>query len=287
MNELNISPKPLRNKINKQQLKKGIYVLPSLLTLGSLFCSFLAMIQLMLYFKNQTYLNFYHAIVLLIFATLLDTFDGKLAGLTNTSTEFGKHLDSLADAISFGLAPAFLVFVWALHSLGRMGWIASAVFLTCGVSRLARFNTQVDSVDRRFFIGLPIPAASAVLITTALNFYDLPQQAYGPYLIWAMTMGLAYMMVSRFHYRTFKEIDVKEKFPIRVVLTMALIILFCTWKWMETLLVITYAYLLSGLIAKILPKQWDWKRVGLDPASLEVVLDEAIGLDEDDEHDLQ
>ena len=138
------------------QYKKGIYLLPSLFTTGNVFCGFYAFIAV---FNDM----FYTAAWAIVFAIIFDVLDGRVARLTNTTSEFGEQYDSLADIISFGMAPAFLAYAWVLKPYGRLGWMAAFLFLLCGALRLTRFNISQPDVKSQHFVGLPIPGAAAVI----------------------------------------------------------------------------------------------------------------------------
>ncbi len=155
--------RPPRKKIPIGQMKKGIFILPSLLTLTSIFFSFYAIICAIAG-------EFMLSGALILVAAFFDGIDGKVARLTKTTTRFGLELDSLADVISFGVAPAVLMYLWALSPYGRIGWIGAFVFVACGALRLARFNIQSGIVDPKRFTGLPIPAAAVIVATTVLFF---------------------------------------------------------------------------------------------------------------------
>lgn len=206
-------------QINK--MKRGIFILPSLLTLTSIFFSFYGIV---LAIQAQ----FMLAAALILVAGFFDGVDGKVARLTKTTTRFGLELDSLADAISFGVAPALLVYMWALSPYGRIGWVTAFVFVACGALRLARFNVQSGNIDPKRFVGLPIPAAAAMLATVVLFFHKVkldPNDYRFPLLV--LTYALAFLMVSAVKFHAFKDLTLAKQKPfsstVAFVLLLALI----------------------------------------------------------------
>jgi CDP-diacylglycerol--serine O-phosphatidyltransferase len=197
-------------------MKRGIYLLPNLLTTGNLFCGFYGIIAAV----NQ---DFKTAAIAILFACLFDILDGKVARLTGSNSRFGVEYDSLADLVAFGVAPALLVYLWALKPFGRLGWVAAFLFVACGALRLARFNVQAGSAPKKYFVGLPIPGAALMVATTVLFFYRMGGS--GPtkhFLFLAMTYVLGFLMVSNVPYNSFKEFDGFQRMPFR---TLFLIIL--------------------------------------------------------------
>lgn len=217
--DLSVIRQKKRMRINK--MKKGIFILPSLLTLSSIFLSFYAIV-------SAIEKNFMLAGALILAAAFFDGIDGKVARLTKTTTRFGLELDSLADVISFGVAPALLMYMWALSPYGRVGWVSAFVFVSCGALRLARFNVQSGQIDPKRFIGLPIPAAAAMIAVTVLFFnkLELTGTEYAlPLLI--LNFALSYLMVSRVKFHAFKDLGFAKQKPfsstVGFVLLLALI----------------------------------------------------------------
>ncbi len=205
----------------RRKLLRGVYPVPSLLTIGSLLCGFYAVVSV--YYDEYS-----AAAVAILVAGLLDLLDGAVARLTGSSSELGVQLDSLADLVSFGVAPAMLVHVWAIKPWSRLGWVLegmlpSALFLAAGAFRLARFNVQTAFLDKRYFVGLPIPAAAATIASFVLFMRDqLNFTAFGREIasremttatVAIMTVVLAFLMVSRIRYRSLKGIDLKRAWP--------------------------------------------------------------------------
>lgn len=188
-----------------------IYVLPNLMTTGNLFCGFFSIIQAL---KS----NFLYAAYAIVVAAVFDLLDGRLARLTRSTSKFGAEYDSLCDLVSFGVAPGILLFQWALNPFGRLGWVACFLFVTCGALRLARFNVQANIVEKNYFQGLPIPMAAGIVASSVLAFLDLDLEASGNVGLLGMTVLLALVMVSNFRYRSFKDLDLKERLPFHYLL---------------------------------------------------------------------
>ncbi|MDD5475097.1 MAG: CDP-diacylglycerol--serine O-phosphatidyltransferase, partial [Syntrophales bacterium] len=202
--------------MERDTMKKGIYILPNLFTTASLFFGFYSII-------NSIGGNFPKAAILIMIAVVLDGLDGKIARVTNTTSRFGLEYDSLSDLVSFGVAPAVLAYMWALAPYGRAGWIVAFLFVACGAMRLARFNIQVSVLDSRVFNGLPIPAA-ALVVVTAVVFWDFLGGTGGftnPTVSVGMT-ALSLLMVSSVKYYSFKDLNFFSRKPF---MTFVLIVL--------------------------------------------------------------
>lgn len=207
---------PLRRRTENQRrrLRRGVYVLPSLLTLGNMFCGYACVVYAM---RGE----FETAAPFVGFSVLLDMLDGRIARLTGTTSAFGLEFDSLADVISFGMAPAVLVFNWGLEPLGRLGWAAGFLFVTAGAVRLARFNIQANT-DKRYFVGMPIPAAAAVPAAT-VYLYPAGFSDYRSALpALALMLIPAVLMVSTVRFRSFKTIDLQARRSYKVLLALAI-----------------------------------------------------------------
>ncbi len=184
---------------------RGIYLLPNLFTTGALFSGFFAIIA-----AAQGRIG--EACVAVFISAVLDGLDGRVARLTNTQSEFGVQYDSLADLVSFGMAPALVMYHWSLFALkldgptlGKIGWLAAFLYAACAAVRLARFNSQVEQVDKRWFIGLPSPAAAAVMASFVWTAHGLGQDGESlRYLAMAITVVIGLLMVSRLRYPSFK-----------------------------------------------------------------------------------
>ena len=228
----------------KKPRNRGIYLLPSVLTTFGMFAGFYSIIASI----NG---EFTTAAISIMIAMLWDTLDGRVARLTNTQSEFGAEYDSLADLVSFGLAPALLVYEWTLSDLGRFGWLAAFIYLACAALRLARFNTQVGSADKRYFQGFPSPAAAGVIVTMiwlkiwTYAFFDSDVISIGYYLGAGITIVCGLLMVSNVRYYSFKELDSKKaSFRFLLGIVLSLIVLF--YKPNIVLFTGFFLYMLSG-----------------------------------------
>ena len=240
------------SKINRDNMKKGIYILPNLFTTASLFFGFYSIIA-------SIGGNFPKAAVAIIISCILDGLDGKIARVTNTTSKFGAEYDSLSDLIAFGMAPAILAYSWALVSFGRYGWLAAFLFVVCGALRLARFNVQIGIMDSKVFNGLAIPAAATVIATAVLFFYYLGGEGqFNHVSVLAGTVALALLMVSNVKYYSFKDLNFFSRKPF---MTFVLIIFMLTVIVLEPqimLFVLALSYSLSGpvwMMFKIAKKQ--------------------------------
>jgi len=196
---------------------KGVYLLPNSFTTASLFSGFYAVVSGMSG-------DFENAAIAIFISMILDTLDGRVARLTNTSSKFGAEYDSLADVVAFGVAPALVLFSWSLQSLGNFGWVAAFIYVAGGALRLARFNVQLEIADSKYFIGLPIPAAAGVMagmLWTAVDYgLDGVQLSY---MVAIVTAVLGILMVSNFKYYSFKDLDLKGKVPFVALLAVVLV----------------------------------------------------------------
>jgi CDP-diacylglycerol---serine O-phosphatidyltransferase len=229
-----------RKEIRIRQMKKGIFILPSLLTLISIFCSFYSII-------SAINAEFILAAALLLVAGFFDGIDGKVARLTKTTTRFGLELDSLADVISFGVAPALLMYIWALSPYGRIGWVTAFVFAACGALRLARFNVQSGTIDPKRFNGLPIPAAAMVVATTVLFFdrLELSPSDYRTELLIA-TYALSFLMVSSVKFHAFKDLTLVKQKPFSSTVGFVLLLALIAAAPTLVLFLIAAGYVVSG-----------------------------------------
>jgi len=201
--------------------RKGIYILPNLFTLAALFGGFYAIVMAM----NG---RFEQAAIGIFLAMVLDSLDGRVARLTNTTSAFGEQMDSLSDMVSFGAAPALIIYEWALKGLGKLGWIAAFVYCSGAALRLARFNTNIGVVDKRFFQGLPSPAAAALVtgliwVMDDAGFKDIPRD--WPWLAWTafgLTLYAGLTMVTNVPFYSFKDVSFKRTVPFIVIVAIAL-----------------------------------------------------------------
>lgn len=222
-----------------RRFRRGASILPSLFTTGNLFLGFWAIVRT----ANGQYLE---AAPLIGWAILLDMLDGRIARLTGTSSEFGGELDSLADVISFGVAPALLAYRWGFGSVPRIGWLAAFLFVMCGTLRLARFNVQRHAVDGRYFVGLPIPAAAAQ-VAAVVHFLPaaLTERLHATLAVSAVVV-LSFLMVSTLRYQSFKNVDLRRRRSYINVLGIAIVFLLIALHPETMLLAIATCYALSG-----------------------------------------
>jgi len=244
-----VSPRALKRLVDAPRripFRRGVAILPSLFTVANMFCGYCAII---LGVKR----SFEWAVTFIIIAGILDSLDGRIARMTGTTSDFGKELDSLSDFLSFGLAPALVLYHWGLKDLGRTGWLFAFLLPVAGSLRLARFNVQAGKVDKRFFVGLPIPAAAAAAV---LPLYFLPQGIPRPFkwLALSYVVLLSFFMVSTFRYRSFKDLDLKERRSPTVIFLVALILVLVALHPPTVLLAVAVVYAFSGPLAYFLQK---------------------------------
>ncbi len=197
-----------RRRRLRDRLHVNIYVLPNLLTTVNMFFGFLAIIHSI----QGDYITAAYAIV---GAAVFDLLDGRVARMTRSTSEFGAQYDSLCDLVSFGVAPGLLLFFWSLQPFGRIGWLASFFFVACGALRLARFNVQKVALSKAYFQGLPIPMAAGIVASAVLAFNDMDWDASRSIALLSITFLLGFVMVSTLPYRSFKDIDLKQRLPFR------------------------------------------------------------------------
>jgi CDP-diacylglycerol--serine O-phosphatidyltransferase len=240
-------PRRRRPSIEASLRERGIYLLPNLFTSASLFAGFYAIVQAM----NG---RFEHSAVAIFIAMVLDGLDGRVARLTNTQSAFGAEYDSLSDMVSFGVAPALVLYVWALQPMGKLGWIAAFIYCACAALRLARFNTKLDEGDKRYFQGLPSPAAAALLAGLVWVCFDNgisgSEVFYGvlkmKWIAWAITLFAGLSMVSDLRYYSGKDINLRNSVPFVVILLIVLSFVLISYSPPEVLFAVTFTYGLSG-----------------------------------------
>lgn len=230
--------------LSRERLSRGVYILPTLFTVGNLFCGYLS-----LWCSIRG--TFELAAVLIIAAGILDGLDGRVARLTHSTSEFGEEYDSLADLVSFGVAPAVLAYSWGLADFHRLGWMASFLFVVGGSMRLARFNIQVHVVDKRYFVGLPIPAAAGTIATIVLATPErLVSRVWMGGLL-GLTLLLSYLMISTIRYRSFKDLDLRKKRPAWILPAIALFFAVVAYWPEPSLAAFALVFVLSGLAGKL------------------------------------
>ena len=246
-------------KETRKRMSRGIYLLPNLFTTGALFAGFYAIIAAM----NQ---HFEIAAIAIFLAGLLDGLDGRVARMTNTQSAFGAEYDSLSDMVSFGVAPALVVYLWSLvylkdvsNLMGKLGWLAAFVYATSTALRLARFNTQIGVADKRYFQGLASPAAAAVVMGAVwvCETYEIAGQdvTYGALILTAAAGGL---MVSKFPYYSFKDFDMRERVPFVTMVIVVLVFVFLSLETSTVLFSFFFLYMLSGPVVSLF--RWNRKR---------------------------
>jgi CDP-diacylglycerol--serine O-phosphatidyltransferase len=235
-------------------MKKGLYILPNLFTSANLFCGFFSMIAA----SNGRYGQ---AALAILFAVVLDCLDGKVARLTNSSSAFGVEYDSLADLLSFGVAPGWLLYAWALRYFEPLGWVAAFLFIICGALRLARFNVQASGVQKYVFTGLPIPAAASVVASAVLLSHQ-PDGGFHsgveidhPLLLGLSVYVLALLMVSNFRYRSLKRIRLKRAWSISLLLAGVAGLVGIALAPEISLFVLSLGYALSGPVETLVRRK--------------------------------
>lgn len=221
--------------------RRGIYLLPNLFTTAALFAGFYSIVAAM----NA---RFESAAVAIFVAMILDGMDGRIARMTNTQSDFGVQYDSLSDMVSFGIAPALVVYQWSLATLGKLGWLGAFIFAAATALRLARFNTQAASADKRFFQGLPCPAGAAVI--ASMIWLVESREVIGGSDILAFTFPLTILvgilMVSNVRYHSFKQIDLRGRVPFVAVLIIVCIFVFIASEPPLVLFLLSMVYAVSG-----------------------------------------
>ena len=241
---------------NRNISQKGAFLLPNLLTTGALFAGFFSIIAGIKGHASG-------AAIAVIVAAVLDGLDGRVARLTNTQSDFGLQYDSLADLVSFGLAPALLAYNWSLRSLadlsalsGKLGWLAAFIYMACAALRLARFNSQASTADKTYFQGLASPAAALTLVVTIWFFVD--NGVAGDtvrWLILVVTAGLGVLMFSRIRYFSFKNLPVTEKVPITWIFLLVLGIVLLSLDPPAVTMACAWIYVASGFLLTLIGRR--------------------------------
>ena len=226
--------------LDPERRRKGIYILPNLFTCASLFAGFYAIVQGM----NG---KFEVACIAIFCAMILDGLDGRVARMTRTESEFGAQLDSLSDMVSFGAAPALVMYAWALQPMGKMGWAAAFIYCACAAMRLARFNTNIGVVDKKYFQGLPSPAAAAVVagLIWVLNDYQI-RGGDVRWVAWGLTVFAGITMVTNIRYFSGKDFNLRRSVPFWVVPVIFVVYLVVTIEPSHVLWGLFVVYALSG-----------------------------------------
>jgi CDP-diacylglycerol---serine O-phosphatidyltransferase len=235
------------HRLIRVPLHRGVYVLPNLITTAGLFSGFYSIIA-------SLRGDFLIAAIAIMAANVFDALDGRLARLTNTTSRFGIEYDSLCDLVAFGVAPGILVYCWALAPWGTFGWLAASLYVTCGALRLARFNVQLDNVEKRHFVGLPIPAAAEVVASTVMLYYFFGGEGatYRHLIVLVMVYALAGLMVSNVRYFSFKEIYIHRRQPFWVLVLVIVALKLFIAEPQVCLFATFILYAASG------PARWTW-----------------------------
>src|ERR1700679_1029788 len=271
-------PRRRRDEQRPRRMRKGMYILPSLFTTGNMAAGFYAILEVV----HASALNYWHldnAAKAIGFAVLFDGLDGRVARMTGTSSEFGKELDSLADVITFGVAPAMLAWTWGFHlmppvaltewnwniKLTQLGAIAAFLFLMAGASRLARFNitsnpqpSNPGRPGKKYFVGMPIPAGAGVIAAWVHFQSGVPLESWYTAITWlAMVAAVGYLMVSTWRFYSFKDIDFRSRRPFRLIVLLAILIASIWYFSRPALFAIAILYMASGVLWRL---QWIFHR---------------------------
>jgi CDP-diacylglycerol---serine O-phosphatidyltransferase len=239
MDDAGIEQQPINKREN---IRRGIYILPNLITAGSLFSGFYSMVATL----NGNYST---AAIWIFIAAICDGLDGKVARMTNTTSQFGVEFDSLADLVAFGVTPGLMMYAWALKPFGRLGWLAAFLFVVCGALRLARFNVQVATVESKRFVGLPIPAAASMVASTVLlfNHFGWPS-SYKRLAIIGLIYLLAFLMVSSVKYYSFKDPELIKRQPFGFLVLAVVLLIIIAAEPAIMVFTLMLCYILSGPI---------------------------------------
>jgi CDP-diacylglycerol--serine O-phosphatidyltransferase len=240
----------MKKRRTPTKMRRGIYILPNLLTTGNLLCGFWSIISV---FQER----FYLAAVAILLAAVFDVFDGKVAKLSGTTSKFGMQYDSLADLVSFGIAPALLAFSWALRPYGKFGWLAAFLFVACGAIRLARYNVLASTGETKYFKGLPIPVAAAMIAFTILLYFQLIETDWvKDIVILVMIYILAFLMVSNIRYFSFKELNLAKRKPFSILIFVVLSLTVIVMEPVVVLSAFILLYVFSGPVNMV----WGWRK---------------------------
>lgn len=236
-----------RKPLDAMSEKRGvhIYILPNILTTGNMFFGFVSIVHSL---KG----DFLMAAYAIIGAAVFDALDGRVARLTQATSKFGMEYDSLSDLVSFGVAPAILLFLWALKPFDRIGWLASFLFMACGALRLARFNVQAASVEKKYFQGLPIPMAAGIVATSVTAAQQTGINPEKNIYALGMTILLSFVMVSNFRYRSFKELDFRQRKPFFTLIIGLCFLIFIALNPEVNLFIAFISYALLGALMGVL-----------------------------------
>jgi len=238
-----------RRRPSDGEIHRGTYILPNLFTTANMFCGFFGII-------SSINGNFQAAAIAVLASCLFDILDGKVARLVGATSRFGVEYDSLADLVAFGVGPAILMYLWALKPFGRLGWLAAFLFMACGALRLARFNVQVDSVSKKFFVGLPIPGA-ACMVATSVLFASQWKIAYIPehsVLLLITTYVLGFLMVSNIPYNSLKDLEMLRGKLLPTLFVLLVLLTVVATKPQIMLFSLGLTYTVSGPLALLIKR---------------------------------
>jgi CDP-diacylglycerol--serine O-phosphatidyltransferase len=234
-------------RFNEGEVHVGAYIVPNLFTTGNLFSGFFGII-------NSINGHFELAAVAILISCIFDILDGKVARLTRATSRFGVEYDSLADLVAFGVGPGILMYLWALKPFGRLGWLAAFLFVACGALRLARFNVQVETVSKKYFVGLPIPGAASMVATTVLFLHDwkLSSTATSSIPLLVVTFLLGFFMISTIPYYSFKDIEGFKAKPLPVLFGILVLVTIIAMHPGMVLFALLLVYVLAGPVTYLI-----------------------------------
>lgn len=248
---------------SKESFRRGIYLLPTLFTVGNMLAGFASILHSIAGRLEQ-------AGWLIFLAGILDGLDGRIARLTKSTSEFGKEYDSLADVVSFGVAPAVLAFQWGLWGMGRLGWAAAFLFVVAGSVRLARFNVRADHTDRRYFVGLPIPGGAGAVTLLVLIAPDPVMTPAGSVLACFFVLAVSLLMVSTIRYRSFKDLDLRQRWPAKAFFFIAAVVAVVAFSPIPAMGAMLGLYLLSGPVSWVAQRLRKARQPGPEPKEASV-----------------
>lgn len=239
-------------------LGRGVYIIPNLFTSANLFLGFYAIIRaVQITMEGQK--TFYVCAIAIILAAVADMLDGRVANMTNTASKFGVEYDSISDVVSFGVAPALVMFLWSLQSFGQIGWVACFLYLGCTAMRLARYNVQVSSVEKNHFQGLPSPMAAFMLCGLMLIFNGeqledvyIEYVGFIKYYVLALIILLSLLMVSNVRYRNFRSLFLRRRLPFYFLLFIIIGLMVLAVKPLWTIFLVGLVYILSGIFMAVI-----------------------------------
>lgn len=269
----------LESRPKRKGVKRGVYLLPNLITSASLFGGFYSVVA-------SLDGNFMHAAIAIFVSAVLDAMDGRVARLTKTTSKFGMEYDSLSDLVAFGIAPGILIFTWALRPFGRYGWLAAFLYVVCGALRLARFNVQVNTVESKRFNGIPIPAAAALVASTVLIFNKFEIQAGKHIFILVVVYALAYLMVSNVKYYSFKELNLAIRMPFMLLVGIVCLLIVIAAEPSIMLFVLSFGYVVSGPVTTFLDaKKRARRKLGADSKNAAAAINAVVGQNDGDKEE--